>query len=51
MQREPDHAVVEWLDVLAAESVWVTAVTVLEIRFGFEGRVLPSTGRGPRRPG
>lgn len=36
MRREPESAVVEWLDLQPAESVWTTAVTVFEIRFGLE---------------
>jgi len=39
MQRQPDSVVVEWLDGVPAESVWLTAVTVLEVRFGLE--ILP----------
>ena len=34
MQREPDRAVIEWLDSVPAESVWTTAITVFEVRFG-----------------
>ena len=41
MRKEPDAAVVEWLDTLPAESVWLTAVTVLEVRFGLE--LLPAS--------
>lgn len=36
MQREPDHAVVSWLDSQPPESIWTTAITVFEIRFGLE---------------
>jgi predicted nucleic acid-binding protein len=36
MRERPDPLVVEWLDAAPAESVWITAVTVLEIRFGIE---------------
>lgn len=36
MRHEPEPAVVEWLDLQPAESVWTTAVTVFEIRFGLE---------------
>src|SRR5271168_267531 len=36
MQRETDPAVVAWLDQQPSESVWTTAVTVFEIRFGLE---------------
>jgi toxin FitB len=41
MQREPDRLVAEWLDGVPAESVWLTAVTVLEVRFGLE--LLPAS--------
>ena len=36
MQERPDPAVVDWLDAQAPESIWTTAVTVFEIRFGIE---------------
>jgi toxin FitB len=36
MQREVDPAIVAWLDLQPSESVWTTAVTVFEIRFGLE---------------
>jgi toxin FitB len=45
MRREPDPLVVRWLDARPAESFWLTAVTVLEIRFGLE---LLSAGRKRR---
>ena len=34
MRREADPKVVAWLDDLPAESVWTTAVTIFEVRFG-----------------
>jgi toxin FitB len=34
MQRDPERVVVAWLDRQAPESVWTSAVTVFEIRFG-----------------
>ena len=34
MRRDPDRAVVAWLDSVPAESVWTTAVTVFEVHFG-----------------
>lgn len=46
MRREPDPAVVSWLDGQASESVWTTAITVFEIRFGLE---LLAPGRRRRR--
>ncbi|MFQ5346222.1 MAG: type II toxin-antitoxin system VapC family toxin [Rhodothalassiaceae bacterium] len=36
MQRTPDPTVIIWLDEQPAESVWTTAITVFEIRFGLE---------------
>ncbi len=36
MRTRPDPVVVAWLDGQAPESVWTTAVTVFEIRFGIE---------------
>lgn len=36
MRREPDETVVAWLDNQPPESVWTTAVTVFEVRFGLE---------------
>jgi len=46
MQREADPGVVGWLDRQPSESVWTTAVTVFEIRFGLE---LLAPGRRRRR--
>ena len=34
MRTRPDPVVVAWLDSQAPESVWTTAVSVFEIRFG-----------------
>ena len=34
MQRTPDTAVVAWLDGQAAESVWITSITLFEARLG-----------------
>jgi len=36
MRKEPERPVVEWLDAQAAASVWITAITVMEIRFGLQ---------------
>lgn len=36
MRREADSAVVAWLDAQPPESIWTTAITVCEIRFGLE---------------
>ena len=43
MRREPEPTVVAWLDRQPSESVWTTAVTVFEIRFGLE--LLPASRR------
>jgi predicted nucleic acid-binding protein len=34
MRKEPEEPVVRWLDAQPAASVWITAITVMEIRFG-----------------
>lgn len=39
MRREPDQRVVGWLDAQPRTSVWLTSVTVLEIRYGLQ--ILP----------
>ena len=36
MQSRPDPVIVAWLDSQPPESIWITAVTVFEIRFGLE---------------
>lgn len=36
MRREPDSAVVTWLDGQPGESIWTTAITVFEVLFGLE---------------
>jgi predicted nucleic acid-binding protein len=36
MRRDPDALAVAWLDGQPGESIWTTAVTVFEIRFGLE---------------
>jgi predicted nucleic acid-binding protein len=36
MASKPVAAVVRWLDEVPAESVWITSVTVMEVRFGLE---------------
>ena len=43
MRTRPDPVVVAWLDAQAPESVWTTAVSVFEIRFGIE--LLPASRR------
>jgi predicted nucleic acid-binding protein len=34
MRAEPDPAVVRWLDLQPAKSLWTTAVTLFEVRYG-----------------
>lgn len=46
MQGSPDPAIMEWLDRQPPESVWTTAITVFEVRFGLE---LLATGRWRRQ--
>jgi predicted nucleic acid-binding protein len=46
MQSNPEPAIVAWLDHQPPESVWTTAVTVFEVRFGLE---LLATGRRRRQ--
>lgn len=36
MRRDADPAVVAWLDRQPSESLWITTITVFEIRFGQE---------------
>jgi predicted nucleic acid-binding protein len=36
MRRQPEPAVVTWLDAQPAESIWTTAITVFEIRMGIQ---------------
>ncbi len=46
MRREPDQAVVAWLDEQPSESVWTTSITVFEVRMGLE---LLAEGRRRKR--
>ena len=34
MRATPDAVVIEWLDRQPAESVWITSITLFEVRFG-----------------
>ncbi len=34
MQKDPDVAVINWLDRVPAESVWITTITLFEARYG-----------------
>jgi predicted nucleic acid-binding protein len=44
MRERPDDLVRAWLDTLPSESVWTTAITVFEIRFGI-ARLAPGRRR------
>jgi predicted nucleic acid-binding protein len=44
MRKVPEPVVVEWLDRQAAESIWITSITLLEARLGLA--LLP---KGKRR--
>src|SRR6185437_7841998 len=41
MRMKPEPAVIAWLNDQPLESVWVTAITIYEVRFGIE--LLPSS--------
>ncbi|HET8827582.1 MAG TPA: type II toxin-antitoxin system VapC family toxin [Terriglobales bacterium] len=41
MRTAPEPKVVAWLDNQPQESVWITSITVLEVRFGLE--ILPAS--------
>ena len=43
MRRSPDAPVVAWLDTQPPESVWITSITLFEVRFGLA--LLPSGRR------
>ena len=36
MAANPDPRIIAWLDALPPESLWITAVSVFEIRYGIE---------------
>ena len=36
MRQGPDQSVIKWLDRQPRTSIWITAVTVFEIRFGLQ---------------
>jgi hypothetical protein len=46
MRRDADPAVVAWLDGQPPESIWTTAITLFEVRFGLD---LLADGRRRRR--
>ena len=43
MRREPDPAIVSWVDRQPYDTIWTTAITIFEIRFGLE--LLPPSRR------
>jgi len=43
MRAAPDRAVIAWLDGQPPESLWTTAITVFEVRFGIQA--LPAVKR------
>jgi toxin FitB len=47
MDEAPDAVVIRWLDRLSWTSMWTTAVTVLEIRYGLT--IMPSGRRRRQR--
>lgn len=44
MRRDPEPVVVAWLDGQPSQSVWVTAITIFEVRLGIE-LLVPSRRR------
>ncbi len=36
MRRKPEEVVIAWLDRQSPESLWITTITVFEVRFGIE---------------
>jgi predicted nucleic acid-binding protein len=46
MQEEPDPFIAAWLDQHPIESLWITTITIFEIRYGIE---VLETGRRRRR--
>jgi toxin FitB len=47
MDVEPNMAVIQWLDRQSWDSLWTTAVTILEIRYGLA--IMPSGRRRAQR--
>ena len=45
MQVAPDAAVVDWLDLQPAESIWITSITLFEAHLG-----IALLARGKRQP-
>jgi toxin FitB len=46
MQEEPDPFITAWLDQHPLESLWITTITIFEIRYGIE---VLETGRRRKR--
>src|ERR1700730_15156781 len=36
MRREPDVKITAWLDRFARQDIWITAISIFELRFGIE---------------
>src|SRR5215470_913754 len=36
MRRDVDTKIRDWLDSLPSESIWLTTITIFEVRFGIE---------------
>jgi len=49
MRKEPEKPVVRWLDAQPSASVWITAITVMEIRFGLQTMPPQSMTRSRRQ--
>ncbi|HIP83710.1 MAG TPA: type II toxin-antitoxin system VapC family toxin [Desulfocapsa sulfexigens] len=43
MQTKPDECVIDWLNSVAVESIWLTSITIFETHFGLE--LLPDSKR------
>ena len=43
MRQVPDHRVITWLDQQPRTSIWTTAITVLEVRYGLQ--IMPAGKR------
>ena len=36
MRKEPEKAIEKWLNAQPAASIWITSITIMEIRFGLQ---------------
>ena|ERR1700736_3930598 len=43
MRSQPEQPVVQWLDTQPQSSVWISAITVMEVRYGLE--IMPTGHR------